>query len=177
MSAIRSSQGTQTPRSPLSPEAHLLNPPPTESLCEVHIYNSALLLTFENGIQLPPTHECHMHAASSLSTILGTITAMIESFITSLGSLGSCFETTRLGRMFLPPPFAGFLAYKSAALLMLRLNSPEQDYPENIRKLRVLRQFLVMLDGSWMNGRKYLEMLDEDTTPRTMKALKAMKTA
>jgi hypothetical protein len=113
-----------------------------------------------------------MHAASSLSTVLGTITAMIESFLTTYNTTPHTTPTPTRPEL-LPPPFAGFLAYKSATLVNLRLNAPGQDYDESLRKLRVLRRFLGVMEGRWMNGRKFLAMLDEDTTPRTLKALKA----
>ncbi|KAI0123778.1 hypothetical protein BJ170DRAFT_687030 [Xylariales sp. AK1849] len=131
---------------------------------EMGLCDTALLLAFENGTKVPFTADatvnCNLMATTSLVSVLSTITSIVELF--TLGTQSIDFN-------FLPP-FVMFLVYKAAAIITERL-SMDGDPNEKMRKLKILRNFLRIVGERWLGCERYLRILDEDTTPRTLKAL------
>jgi hypothetical protein len=145
-------------------------------------WNSALLLAFENGTKVPltadATENCNFIATTSLISVLSTITSIVELF--TLGTQSIDFN-------FLPP-FVTFLVYKAAVIVTERLLM-DSDWNEKMRKLKILRNFLRIVGerwlacgelsttfdkvgwADWICVDRYLKVLNEDTTPRTLKAI------
>ncbi|KAK9234997.1 hypothetical protein V1525DRAFT_452332 [Lipomyces kononenkoae] len=138
----------------------------------IHLYtggwglcNIALLLAFENGSKVPliagVTENCNSIATTSLISVLSIITSIVEPF--TLGTHSIDFN--------LLPPFVTFLVYKAAAIVMERLLM-DSDSNEGLKRLRLLRNFLMLAGERWLGCERYLKLLDEDTTPRIQKAIK-----
>ncbi|KAK9328270.1 hypothetical protein V1520DRAFT_328417 [Lipomyces starkeyi] len=135
------------------------------SLCNTFGFvDGAILLASENGSKLPliagVAENCNFIATESLISVLSTITSTVEPF--TLGTQSIDFN-------FLPP-FVTFLVYKAAAILTERLFM-DSDSNEGLRKLRILRNFLRIVGERWLGCERYLKLLNEDTTPRILKAI------
>ncbi|KAF4631364.1 hypothetical protein G7Y89_g6759 [Cudoniella acicularis] len=137
----------------------------------IHLYaaglglcNTALILAFENGSKVPliagVTDNCNSIATTSLISILSTITSTVELFTLSTQSINFNFL----------PPFVTFLVYKAAAIVTERLLM-DIDSNEGLKKLRILRNFLRIMGERWLGCERYLRLLNEDTTPRILKAI------
>ncbi|KAH9218368.1 hypothetical protein DL95DRAFT_521379 [Leptodontidium sp. 2 PMI_412] len=127
--------------------------------------NTALLLAFESGSKMPPT-------ASSIENVNQIAT---ESLISMLSSITSAVEPFTAGTQLnfdLLPPFTLFLVYKAASMVTERLLMDSDSAEENLKRLRVLRGFLQVVGKRWLGCKRYLDLLDEDTTPRILKAIK-----
>jgi len=138
----------------------------------IHLYagglslcNTALLLAFQNGSKVPlipgVTENCNFIATTSLISVLSTITSTVEPF--TLGSQSIDFN-------FLPP-FVTVLVYKAAAIVTEGLLM-DIDSNEGLNQLRILRNFLRTVGERWLGCERYLKLLNEDTTPRILKAIK-----
>ncbi|KAH6669808.1 hypothetical protein B0J14DRAFT_671429, partial [Halenospora varia] len=137
----------------------------------IHLYagglglcNIALLLAFENGSKVPIfpsiTENCNSIATTSLISVLSTITSTVE--LLTVGTQSIDFN--------LLPPFVTFLVYKAAAIITERLLMGS-DSNEELKKLRILRNFLRIVGERWVGSERYLKLLNEDTTPRILKAI------
>jgi len=130
----------------------------------LRLCNIALLLVFENGSELPviagATEDCNSIATGSLISLLSSITDMVEPF--TLGTEPVDFNSL--------PPFVTFEVHKAAAIVTKRLVVGTNTI-EGLRQLRILRRFLRIVEERWLGSRRYLRLLDEDTTPRISKAL------
>ncbi|KAH8663395.1 hypothetical protein BGZ60DRAFT_411213 [Tricladium varicosporioides] len=129
------------------------------SLCD-----TALLLAFENGSKVPPipnlTDNCNSIATTSLISVLSTICSTVEPFAQGTQSIDfKCF-----------PPFVTFLVYKAAAIITERLLAGN-DSNEGLKNLRSLRRFLGIVGERWLGCERYLKLLNENTTPRILKAI------
>ncbi|KAE9367245.1 hypothetical protein N431DRAFT_495533 [Stipitochalara longipes BDJ] len=137
----------------------------------IHLYsgglalcNTALLLAFENGSKVPlvgnVTADCNSLATTSLISVIATITSAVEPF--ALGAQSIDFH--------LLPPFVSFLVYKAAEIvterLLININSNE-----SLQQLRVLRNFLIIAGRRWLGCERYIKLLNEDTTPRILRAI------
>ncbi|KAK4948606.1 hypothetical protein LTR10_012610 [Elasticomyces elasticus] len=149
-----------------------------EILAEDHLYSGglglchiALLLAFENGTKVSfsanATEECNSLATTSLICILSTITSTVELFTMGTRSVDfNCF-----------PPFVTFLVYKTAMITTERL-AMELDTNDGLARLRTLRKFLRIVAKRWLGcvcKERYLKLLDENTTPRMLKAIEQMQ--
>ncbi|RAL04828.1 fungal specific transcription factor domain-containing protein [Aspergillus ibericus CBS 121593] len=128
--------------------------------------HTGLLLVYENGTTGLITDgqilTCHVHATLSLSSLLTTITDTVSPLVTGI-------EPVDLDRL---PPFIMYLVYKAARIVTERFRL-ESDSREAVRKLRILRGFLELGSARWLCCRRYLDLLNEDTTPRILKAVAA----
>ncbi|KAK5215859.1 hypothetical protein LTR96_011184 [Exophiala xenobiotica] len=160
-----------------------------EILAKDHLYSGglglchiALLLTFENGTKVSfsanATENCNSLATTALICILSTITSTVELF--TMGTRSIDFNYF--------PPLVTFLVYKAAMITTERL-SMELDVNDGLARLRTLRKFLRIVAKRWLSCGKlnrksrklfkltelckerYLKLLDEDTTPRMLKAI------
>jgi hypothetical protein len=144
--------------------------------------DSALLLAFKNGTKVSfsanATENWNSFATTSLNCILSTITSTVEPFTNGARSV----EFNYL------PPLVTFLVYKAAIITTERL-SMELDANDGLARLRTLRKFLRIVAKRWLSCGKlnrmsrklfklteeyterYLKLLDEDTTPRMLKAI------
>ncbi|KAK9252678.1 hypothetical protein V1507DRAFT_436037 [Lipomyces tetrasporus] len=126
--------------------------------------DGALLLAFEDGSKVPliagVTENCKSVATTSLISIVSTITSTVEPFTLGMQSIDFNFL----------PPFVTFLVHKAAAIVTGWLLM-DSDSNEGMRKLRILRNFLRIVGERWLGCERYLKLLNEDTTPRTLKAL------
>jgi hypothetical protein len=144
--------------------------------------DSALLLAFENGTKVSFSADATEHynspATTSIICILSTITSIVELF--TVGTRSIDFN-------YFPPLFT-FLVYKAAMITTKRL-SMELDANDGLARLRILRKFLRIVAKRWLSCGKsnrtsrkpfkltevckerYLKLLDEDTTPRMLKAI------
>lgn len=86
------------------------------------------------------TEDCNSIATTSLISALSTITSTVEPF--TLGTQYVDFN-------FLPP-FVTFLVYKAAAIVTERLLTTS-DSNEGLRKLRILRNFLMIMGERWLS--------------------------
>ncbi|KAF8863900.1 hypothetical protein BDZ45DRAFT_582934 [Acephala macrosclerotiorum] len=136
-----------------------------------HIYsgglglcNTGLLLAMENGSKVLPldnaSSTCNSIAITELNALVATITSIVEPFI--LGTQNLNFNIL--------PPFVTFLVYKAAAIVTERLWM-DINPNEGLRKLRTLRGFLKLVSTRWLACERYLKLLNEDTTPRILKAI------
>jgi hypothetical protein len=105
--------------------------------------HSGLLLAYENGTKVQITDgqslTCQSLATSSLTPILTTITNMVYPFVSGI-------QVIDLDRL---PPFNIFLVYKAAGLVTERMWM-EADSSEALRKLRILRGFLKLVNARWL---------------------------
>ncbi|KAJ9614600.1 hypothetical protein H2200_002737 [Cladophialophora chaetospira] len=142
-----------------------------EVSAEEHLYSgglglchTALLLAFENGTKASfsakASKDCNSLATTSLICILSTITSTLELFTTGTRSIE--FNTF--------PPLVTFSVYKAAMITTERM-SMELDSNDGLARLRTLRKFLKIVAKRWLSCERYLKLLDEDTTPRMMKAI------
>ena len=106
------------------------------------MFRSGLLLAYENGSKVQITDEqtltCQSLATSSLHPLLTTITNTVYPFVSGT-------QAIELGRL---PPFITFSVYKAASIVTERIWM-ETDSSEALRKLRVLRGFLKMVNARW----------------------------
>ncbi|KAG4441185.1 hypothetical protein IFR05_003303 [Cadophora sp. M221] len=127
--------------------------------------NTALLLAFESGSKMPPSassiENVNQIATESLVSMLSSITSVVEPF-----TAGTQLDFNLL------PPFTMFLVYKAASLVTERLLMEGDSAEENLKKLRILRGFLQVAGERWLGCKRFLDLLDEDTTPRILKAIK-----
>ncbi|KEF55877.1 uncharacterized protein A1O9_07457 [Exophiala aquamarina CBS 119918] len=146
----------------------------TEIENRIHLYsgglglcNLALLIAFENGADAPPiatvNKNCKYSATESLNSVLSTIMSTVE--LSTSGARSIDFN--------LLPPFTTFLVYKAAAILTkgLLMDPRSRDWSERLNNLRLSRNFLRIVSARWLACERYLNLLDEDTTPRILKAL------
>ncbi|KAF1809826.1 hypothetical protein P152DRAFT_516511 [Eremomyces bilateralis CBS 781.70] len=128
-------------------------------LCQI-----ALLLAYENGTKVSSsanaTENWNSLATTSLIRILSTITSTIELFT---------METRSIDFNYFPP-LVTFLVYKAAMIITERL-SIELDVKDGLARLRTLRKFLRIVAKRWLSCERYLKLLNEDTTPRMLKAI------
>jgi hypothetical protein len=107
--------------------------------------HSGLLLAYENGTKIQVTDgqslTCQSLATSSLNPVLTTITNMVYPFVNGT-------QTIDFDRL---PPSTTFLVYKAASLVTERMWM-ETDSSEPLRKLRILRGFLKMVNARWLCG-------------------------
>ncbi|PVH98152.1 hypothetical protein DM02DRAFT_566804, partial [Periconia macrospinosa] len=136
-----------------------------------HIYSSgialchiALLLVFENSTRVASsmiaTNYENLFDTTMLKHILPTVASTVEPFTTGTWSMDLNYF----------PPLVTFLVYKAAMLTTQRL-SLEIDDNEGLARLKALRKFLSIVSERWLSCKRYLEILDENTTPRMLKAL------
>ncbi|KAI3323421.1 hypothetical protein HD806DRAFT_85834 [Xylariaceae sp. AK1471] len=129
------------------------------SLCQI-----ALLLAFENDTKISSsadaTENWNSFTTTSLTRILSTITSTVELFT---------METRAIDFNYFPP-FVTFLVYKAAMVTTERL-SRKIDANDELVRLRTLRKFLRIVAKRWLSCERYLKLLDEDTTPRMLKAI------
>ncbi|TVY41848.1 hypothetical protein LOCC1_G004835 [Lachnellula occidentalis] len=131
----------------------------------LNLCNIALLLAFEHGSKVPPltsgaTANCTSIADTSLNSVLNTVTSVVEIFM---------LDTRPIP--FSPiPPFVAFLVFKAAAIVTQRLLL-DIDSSEDLKRLRILRNFLGVAGKRWLSCERYLKLLNEDTTPRLLKVL------
>ena len=85
------------------------------------------------------TENCNSIAITFLTSVLSTITSTVEPFILGTQSIDFNFL----------PPFVTFLVYKAAAIITERLltNSGSN---EELKKLRILRNFLRIVGERWL---------------------------
>jgi hypothetical protein len=143
--------------------------------------DSTLLLAFENGTKVSSTNTTenwNSLATTSLICTLSTITSTVELF--TMGTRSVDFNHF--------PPLVTFLVYKAAMITTERL-SMQLDANDGLARLRTLRKFLKIVAKRWLSCGKlnrtsrmlfeltevckerYLKLLDEDTTPRMLKAI------
>ncbi|PYH87096.1 hypothetical protein BO82DRAFT_299198 [Aspergillus uvarum CBS 121591] len=126
--------------------------------------HTGLLLAYENGTKVQITDgqslTCQTLATSSLNPLLTTITNMVYPFVSGT-------RTIDLDRL---PPFIIFLVYKAAGLVTERMWM-ETDSSEALKKLRILRGFLKLVNARWLCCDYYLDLLNEDTAPRILKSI------
>ncbi|KAL6900060.1 hypothetical protein GGI43DRAFT_56031 [Trichoderma evansii] len=126
--------------------------------------NIGLLLAYDNGSKVPLTDSvtstCNSIATTSLDALLVNVTSTVEPFVVGI-------QTLHFNRL---PPFITFLVYKAAALVTSKL-CVDIDWNDGLRKLRILRGFLRMASARWLACERYLELLNEDTTPRILKSV------
>jgi hypothetical protein len=107
--------------------------------------HSGLLLAYENGTKIQVTDgqslTCQSLATSSLNPVLTTITNMVYPFVNGT-------QTIDFDRL---PPSTTLLVYKAASLVTERMWM-ETDSSEPLRKLRILRGFLKMVNARWLCG-------------------------
>ncbi|PVH74737.1 hypothetical protein DL98DRAFT_428900 [Cadophora sp. DSE1049] len=130
------------------------------SLC-----NIALLLAFENGSKMAPTassiENVNYVATQALVSTLSAVASAVEPFTNGTQSVD--FE--------LLPPFIIFLVYKAAAIVTERLLMGSDSTEDELKRLRALRKFLRVVGERWLGCKRYLDFLNEDTTPRILKAI------
>ncbi|KUJ07160.1 uncharacterized protein LY89DRAFT_631706 [Mollisia scopiformis] len=145
-----------------------------EILAEDHLYSGtlglchiALLLAFENGTKISfsasnATENWNSLATTSLLSILSTITSTVEPF--TVGTRSIDFNSF--------PPLVTFLVYKAAMITTERLSRGlDAANDDGMARLRTLRKFLRIVGKRWLSCERYLKLLDEDTTPRMLKAI------
>lgn len=116
---------------------------------------SALLVAFENGTQVPPilgsTGDCNSIATEALGPVLSNITSTVELFTLGTASQSKDFNGFS--------PFVLFSVYKAAAIVTKRLlvntSSSSKDSIEDLRKLRLLRNFLGIVRARWLGCREF----------------------
>ncbi|RDH36051.1 hypothetical protein BDQ94DRAFT_167685 [Aspergillus welwitschiae] len=125
---------------------------------------TGILLAYENGTKVQITDAqtltCQTLATSSINPLLTTITDMVDPFVSGA-------QVLDLDRF---PPFITFLVYKAASIVTERIWM-ETDTNEALRKLRILRGFLQMVNARWLCCEYYLGLLNEDTAPRILKSI------
>jgi hypothetical protein len=127
------------------------------------------------------TESCKTIATASFISLLSVITSTIEPFTLGTQSINFNFLS----------PFVTFLVYKAAAIVTERLLM-NIDPDEGLKKLRILRGFLNIVGERWLSCselsktfkmgqadricvERYLELLNENTTPRILKAVEHMR--
>lgn len=145
-------------------------------------FDSALLLAFENGTKVSFSASAGDNflssATASLTRILDATTNGVEPF--TIGTRAIDFDYFS--------PLVTFLVYKAAVITTERLSMELYDN-DALARLRTLRKFLRITAKRWLccgelNGllrdfcilterceERYLKLLDEDTTPRMLKAI------
>ncbi|KAI2959661.1 transcriptional regulator family: Fungal Specific TF [Aspergillus niger] len=125
---------------------------------------TGILLAYENGTKVQITDAqtltCQTLATSSINPLLTNITDMVHPFVNGA-------QVLDLDRF---PPFITFLVYKAARIVTERIWM-ETDTNEALRKLRILREFLQMVNARWLCCEYYLGLLNEDTAPRILKSI------
>ncbi|OJJ07492.1 hypothetical protein ASPVEDRAFT_46794 [Aspergillus versicolor CBS 583.65] len=133
----------------------------------VALCDTGLLLAYENGSKLQISDEvtanCHSLGTLFLDSVLTSITDAISPFVSS-----PAVQAIDLDRL---PPFALFLVYKAAVVVTERVWLAPDSSKEALRKLQVLRGFLSLVGARWLCCKHYIHLLNEDTTPRTLKAI------
>ncbi|KAE8452547.1 hypothetical protein EG329_000450 [Mollisiaceae sp. DMI_Dod_QoI] len=128
------------------------------------ICNTGILLALENGMKVLPidseSSNCNSLAVTYMNTHLSTVFNTIEPFVLGVQTID--FD--------LLPPFITYLVYNAAAIVTQRLWM-ETDSEEGLRRLKILREFLKMVGTRWLGCERYLKLLNEDTTPRILKAI------
>ncbi|KAK3661595.1 hypothetical protein LTR56_000083 [Elasticomyces elasticus] len=164
-----------------------------EILADDHLYSGGLalchvtlLLAYEHGTKgscsANATDNWSSLATTMLISLLCTITSTVEVFATGKRSVD--FNSF--------PPFVTFLVYKAAMITTERL-SMGLNADDGLARLRTLRKMLRILSKRWLSCGKlnrasrillkltrlreerYLKLLDEDTTPRMLKAIEQVQ--
>lgn len=114
-----------------------------EIFASILMLHSGILLAYENGTKVQITDAqtltCQTLATSSINPLLTTITDMVHPFVSGA-------QVLDLDRF---PPFITFLVYKAASIVTERIWM-ETDTNEALRKLRILRGFLQMVNARWL---------------------------
>ncbi|KAL6880011.1 hypothetical protein HDV57DRAFT_498662 [Trichoderma longibrachiatum] len=128
----------------------------------LHICNIGLLLihgTCEKAKALNYNiKEEWMTAALPMTIVVEDVHGMIQSL---------SVDENDLERI---PPFVNFLLYKAASIVTIRLRD-QLNFEKNIQILKTLRVFLSRIRARWLAAGRYIALLDEDTTPRILKAM------
>ncbi|CAI7603476.1 unnamed protein product [Penicillium pancosmium] len=129
------------------------------ALCEI-----GLIHAYDGGTKADPVDidasHCRAEARNALDRLLEAKSAMAQLYLDREEDID--FKIL--------PPFLTYLVYKCAATVTDRLRVGEESL-FNFRGLKRLREFLALLSQRWLAGRRYLKLLDEDTTPRMMKSI------
>ncbi|KFX93507.1 hypothetical protein V490_04805 [Pseudogymnoascus sp. VKM F-3557] len=126
--------------------------------------NIGKLLFCENGIKLDPADQelgqCFAIATASLDILIEGVVRIAEQLVqTEHGSDIKFF-----------PPFRIYLVYRSAAILTEKMHLNDLS-GINLQRLKTLRQVLRTVSQRWLGAERYLKLLDENTTPRILKAM------
>ncbi|KAI9933144.1 hypothetical protein MW887_007615 [Aspergillus wentii] len=128
-------------------------------LCEI-----GLVHAYDAGTKVDPsdvdTTHCRAGARNALDRLLEAKLTMAQPYLE--GDEDIDFKIL--------PPFLTYLVYKCAATVTERLRVGDESL-FNFKVLKCLRDFLALLSQRWLAGRRYLRLLDEDTTPRMMKSI------
>ncbi|KAE9367121.1 hypothetical protein N431DRAFT_548747 [Stipitochalara longipes BDJ] len=127
------------------------------SIC-LALSSTALLLTFDNGSKTKASDE---NWSDSLNKLIEDIVEMVE--LLNGDNLPAEEPTI--------PPLATFLIYKAAAIITRKLQA-DVELEVNLQRLRTLRKTLKIIAQRWLAGQRYLNLLDEDTTPRVLNAVR-----
>ncbi|KAL3420604.1 hypothetical protein PVAG01_07049 [Phlyctema vagabunda] len=132
----------------------------------IALSTTALLFTAENGSK--PAAACVSKEAAMQANAF--LDFLIDDIVERVAVLaGNNALATESGI----PPFLALLLYKAAAITTARLhNDVEPDV--NLRRLKILRNGLARLASRWLAAGRFLDLMDEDTTPRVLRALKVM---
>ncbi|OQE21487.1 hypothetical protein PENFLA_c014G04612 [Penicillium flavigenum] len=125
--------------------------------------STALLLAYENGTK-PIGPDKTFTCASAATTLL-------NAKVDDISDMVSVLDRYDLATKALPlPPFVTFVVYRAAAITTGRLHSGSEA-EANLQRLRILRRALRSIAPRWLAGERYMKLLDEDTSPRILKAL------
>ncbi|KAM0145431.1 hypothetical protein ACHAQE_011285 [Botrytis cinerea] len=123
---------------------------------------TGLLLIFENGAKPTidgRTSQCREPSIAIMANLLDDILKLLEELDDSV-----VFDVQNFS------PFVLHLIYKAGAIITERLQVGI-DLEMNLRKVRIFRKFLKFMSQKWLAGERYLELLNEDTAPRILKAI------
>ncbi|KAH8586621.1 hypothetical protein B0O99DRAFT_644030 [Bisporella sp. PMI_857] len=129
------------------------------ALCRI-----GLVYAYDNGTKTDPNKIdgacCRAGARSALDSFLDAKLALLQPYL----------EGNETIDFKILPPFLVYLVYKCAAIVTERLRVGEESLL-NFNALKGLRGFLALLSQRWLAAKRYLRLLDEETTPRMMKAI------
>lgn len=124
-------------------ELHASLPDLLGTFASTLMVHSGLLLAYEHGSKVQITDgqtlTCQSLATSSLNPLLTTITNTVYPFVSGT-------QAIELDRIH---PIVTFLVYKAASLVTERMWM-ETDSSEALRKLRILRGFLKLVNARWL---------------------------
>ncbi|KFZ15862.1 hypothetical protein V502_05375 [Pseudogymnoascus sp. VKM F-4520 (FW-2644)] len=125
----------------------------------------ALILAFDNGSKA----TCSGASISSISQATAALDTLIDDIVERVAGLNRGNLEPEESSI---PFFVLFLVYKAAAITTGRLqNGIESE--ANLQRLKVLRNALIVTAQRWLAGEHYLNLLDEDTAPRILKAVRS----
>ncbi|KAH8593115.1 hypothetical protein B0O99DRAFT_628120 [Bisporella sp. PMI_857] len=126
--------------------------------------STALLLCFEKGSRRSSSddeaRQCWAPSVIALESLLEDILKTTEPF-----HEGKVVSNARP-----VTPFITYIVYKAASIFTekLRMGNGSE---KSVQSLRSLRNTLRLISQRWHAGERYLKLLDEDTTPRMLKAI------